>query len=387
MTVAAPESNIRLLLDSVARRLWLARALATARLASWATAAILLVAAATRVIAGSATIDGLRNVLLLLWGTAMAWSLARRPRPAECALWADRNLGGESAFSTWLEFRQATPRPSQATALHRLGQWSEAAATRSLHLLTGRRESTGLGRPLATAAICAAVAVVVLQLPTANHRSIAESVAQSPGSESPSRESSPPRVPGLDDDALAEELATALRSTTAGRDASERGADSVSSAPDHAYDDGREPVAHGRQEASGAVETDRKAQSATAGVATTATGPESGPGSAAHGAGSGRDAGDSRDERHDRGASRPLPASAAASGAGEVGPPSTADRQANMDQRASFDERLATQAPATYGRYVEALPATPPPAAYAARLTPAQSAYVRAWRETTDTRP
>lgn len=387
MTVAAPESNLRLLLDSVARRLWLARALATVRLASWATAAILLVAAIAHVFAGPATIDGLRNALLLLWGTAMAWSLARRPRPAECALWADRNLGGESAFSTWLEFRRATPRPAQATALQRLAQWSEAAATRSLHLLEARREPIGLGRPLATTAICAAVAVVVLQLPSANRRSIAEPVAQSTGSESPSREFSPPRVPGLDDDALAEELATALRSTTSGRDASERPADSVSSASDRAYDDGREPVARGRQEASGTVETDRMAQLATAGVATTATGPESGPGSTAHGAGSGREAGDSRDERHDRGASRPLPASAAASGAGEVGPPSTADRQANMDQRASFDERLATHAPVTQGTDVEALPATPPPAAYAARLTPAQSAYVRAWRETTDTRP
>jgi len=382
MNVAAPESSVRLLLGSVARRLWLARALATARLACWATAAILLVAAAAHVIAGPASIDGLRTALLLLWGTATAWSLARRPRPAECALWADRNLGGESAFSTWLEFRQAPPRPAQATTLQRLAQWSEAAATRSLHVLAGRREPTGLGRPLATTTICAAVAVVVLQLPTAGHRSAAEPTS-SPASTTPPREVSSPGGPGLDDDALAAELATALRSTTADGEGSERGADSAASAPDRAYDDGREPVADGRQEASGTVETEDMAPLATAGLAT----PGSRTGSAAHGAGSGRDAGDSRDERHDQGVSRPLPATAATSGAGDIRPASTADRQANMDQRASFDERLETPPPVTHGSDVPALPATPPPAAYAARLTPAQSAYVRAWRETTDIRP
>lgn len=383
MNAVVSESSVPLLLGAVARRLWLARTLESLRLASWATAAILLTAATAHVIAGPASITGLRTALLLLWGTVAAWSLARRPRPAECALWADRNLGGESAYSTWLEFRHSTPRPAQAPALQRLEKWSEVVVPRSMRMLAGRREPTGLVRPLTTTAICAAIAVIVLQLPTANRRSVAEPLAQSPASGEPPRDVSPPRGPELDDGALADELATALRSTTAGRDPMDRRAGPASATPDGAYDDGREAVAAGGQELPGAVRTDGMAQLATVGVGT----PGSMPGSTEYGTGSGRDAGDSRDERKDRGVSRPLPASAVASPADDIGLPSTADRQANMDQRATYDAGLAAPTSSTYVAGVPALPATPPPAAYMGRLTPAQSAYVRAWRETTEARP
>jgi hypothetical protein len=97
------------------------------------------------------------------------------------------------------------------------------------------------------------------------------------------------------------------------------------------------------------------------------------------GAGSGRDAGDSRDDRADAGVSRvPRGTIQVHSRESSERRPSP-ERQADMDQLASFDEDLPLHRTAPARDDPAPAAATPPPATDATPLTPTKAAYVQAW--------
>ncbi|HET7159501.1 MAG TPA: hypothetical protein VFI62_10920 [Burkholderiales bacterium] len=108
-----------------------------------------------------------------------------------------------------------------------------------------------------------------------------------------------------------------------------------------------------------------------------------GPSSAtAAGAGSGRVAGDSRDERVDPGVSRALPRSLLLQHRELLTRGVRAEKQADMSQLATFEDDL-TPNPAARNRVAPvAVAATPPAATRVMPLTPAEAAYVQAWLKT-----
>jgi hypothetical protein len=103
--------------------------------------------------------------VVALWTAMMAWAALRRPSESACALWADRHLGGESAFGTLLEMRDGKHEAPNTPALQWLEHWATARVPHSLRLLSARRESLRLYRPLLSLLVCAALATIVLTLP------------------------------------------------------------------------------------------------------------------------------------------------------------------------------------------------------------------------------
>jgi hypothetical protein len=97
------------------------------------------------------------------------------------------------------------------------------------------------------------------------------------------------------------------------------------------------------------------------------------------GAGSGREAGDSPDDRTDARTSRVPQSKMPIERRESSTPHPPPERQADMDRLATFDEDLSTSRGATEREEPAAAAATPPPAMAATRLTPTKAAYVQAW--------
>jgi hypothetical protein len=366
-------SLVQSLLGSVRRRLWQAHFVAAARWALWGSAGLLLLAVAMHVAIGPVRIDDLLIGIAVLWASVLAWAGGRRPSESASALWGDRHLGGASAYSTLLEMRNDAPAVGRVPAVRWLEQWAAASVPQARRLLADRRDPARLVRPLLSVLVAAVLAALVLTLPSLASPSRPEVAAPPAYAADPANPSAAPLAsPGL-----ASELASALRSAGS-RNAPDRG--SMGQAPTAGAgkrDDGTESPMADRQRA------------ATAGEPAPAT--ESPPGDAvgarqtglrtpASGAGIGRDAGDSRDDRADAGVSRALPGSMAVQRRESGARNPTAEKRADMDQPATFDDDLTTAA----GTWAEPAPAaaTPPPAATATRLTPTEAAYVQAWMKT-----
>jgi len=300
----------------------------------------------------------------------MAWAAIRRPSDPACALWADRHLGGESAFGTLLEMRDGKGAPN-TSALQWLEQWATARAPHSLQLLTARRESARLSKPLLSLLVCTALATIVLTLP-----GTAPSAPQTRATLSPADVAGNPTP---DSEPASRELASALASALRSAD-SRRASDR--------RDDSQTPAAGpGKVEAG---TPSRMAQTGAAPKGDRTTLGESLPGtidaapsapvtSQGSGAGSGRDAGDSRDDRADAGVSR-VPRSTIQVQRRESSErrPSL-ERQADADQLATFDDDLPTRRTAAERESPALAAATPPPASGATSLTPTKAAYVQAW--------
>jgi len=99
----------------------------------------------------------------------------------------------------------------------------------------------------------------------------------------------------------------------------------------------------------------------------------------ASGTGSGRDAGDSRDERADAGISRVPRGTIQVQRRESSERRPSPERQADMDQLATFDEDLSMHRTAPVREDPAPAAATPPPATDATLLTPTRAAYVQAW--------
>lgn len=349
-------SSVQSLLDAVRRRLWREQLSSAARSALWASAALMLVAAAGQVVVGPLGVQSVLPTVAALWVVAMLWAGSRRPASAACALWADRNLAGESAYSTLVEARATRSATPDAQALQWLEQWAAAAVPRSERLLATRLTPARVIRPLVTALVCTALAAIVMTLPSPGMRMDGKAV--SPAAPQSSTRADSAAAP-LAEPAATAELAAALRRAQPRSDRDRGNMVAVPAPAGHVDGSRTAPRGADRGPTPAAVQT----QSADAA--------------------GGRKAGDSRDDRTDRGKSQASQEPMMVQRQALAGRSSTTDRRVDMDKLATFDDERTTT-----GALTERAPesviespgaAAPPPAVGSLDLTPAQAAYVQAW--------
>jgi hypothetical protein len=373
------------LLAAVRRRLWRERFVQAARTALWAWAAILAAAAALHLAVGQPGFGIALAVGAGAWLVALAGAALRRPSESESALFADRFLVGESAYSTWLEARSGGD-AADTPALHRLAQWTAAAVPASRRALDTRQSPLRLVRPLAAAGICTAVAALVTALPAA------ERTASGDPARAARTVATPVEAPSLGDDALARELAAELAtpaSTSVGPGDPGRGSMGQAGREDAppsaamAHEPGAAEPGTPRDGARRA--TGEEAAVAAAADASPAGTPGADPGAddrsgsaATRDAGSGREAGTSRDELAATDGSRALQGALAVQRRDVTRPGDEAARQADMTQAGIYDGGAATANGAPVAAAAAAA-ARPPAAQREAALSPAETAYVTAW--------
>jgi hypothetical protein len=385
-------SAVSSLLDAVRRRLWRDRFIEAMRFALWAWAAILAAAATLHLAVGQ---PGFATALAIGAGAclvALAWAALRRPTRAGSALFADRVLGGESAYSTWLETGGADGGVQHSAARQRLAQWTAAAVPSSRAALAAFRTPTRLTRPLAAAGICTVVAALVTALPVAERGMRGDSAREDRDGPRPAEALS------VDDDALARELAAELATSARpsvgssvgpedpGRGSMRRedgteGATPVAEVADPSAARSPAPREGERPATSGETAVAALTDESSVGV-TDADFPADGSerASAARAAGNGREAGTSRDELAATEGSPVLPGALTVQRRDMTGPGDEAARQADMAQAGIYDGDTA----AANGARI-ALPtvaaARPPAAQREAALSPVEAAYVAAWAE------
>jgi hypothetical protein len=371
------------LLAAVRRHLWRARFVAAARAALAASAGLALAAVAVHLALQAVPLGALPAALALPWAVALAWAAAQRPADARCALWADRHLGGASAYTTLIEQRQAALPPADVQARRWLEQWTQARVPDSLRQLGEQPAALQLTRPLLVLAVCGTLAALVLALP---------SLAPSPRHTT----AGPPAAGGADRaQPLAEapvpadlvnDITRALRARAPQAEAEAgpgQGGAAAADGPAERPDTG---AAAALPPADAAPASGGAASRAAPAGAVPAEAPGAG-GRPSAGNGAGREAGDSRDDRAEVGVSRALRGAIPVqrSGAGLLRP--SAERRADADQRADYDPAPATPGPPATAAGPTAAAATPPTAAYATRLTPTETGYVQAWMRANAQRP
>jgi hypothetical protein len=152
-------------LGAVERHLQRARLAAAARQAAWGSALVMSGGTLIHLTVRPLTFGGLCAAALVPWVLALLQSLITRVRRAECADWADRQLGGRSAFATALEHAGDRRNVDQPAQVH-LDEWIAHTAPHSLALLAARPIAVRWREPFITALVCTALAAGLLQLPT-----------------------------------------------------------------------------------------------------------------------------------------------------------------------------------------------------------------------------
>ena len=179
----------------------------------------MLLAVAVHVAVRPVRVDVVLSAIAVLWASMMARAGSRRPSDSACALWADRHLGGASAFSTLLEMSDGTRAVPRPQGLRWLERWATARVPHSLRLLEQRRDPARLSRPFLSMLVCAAFATLVLTLPD-----LAPSSRQQLAASTPSGIAEQP-APGTEPTVTAElvaELANVLRSAESRRTSDRR---------------------------------------------------------------------------------------------------------------------------------------------------------------------
>jgi hypothetical protein len=344
-------------LAAVQQRLQRERRAAGARQAAWGSVVVALLAVLVHLWVRPIDMSGMLAAVALPWGLALLQSMATRPRPAECAQWADRHLGGQSGFVTLQELaaaRATTP----ATAFAHLEAWLDDVARRGLARLDDVPLATSLARPLAAALVCASLAVALLQLPAP--RPAASRAAPAGPSMAATEPSEAIARPG----SRSPEVATASRATD-GEDAQREAEPKSSNAS---------PTAARPSPQQAAARDDAAMQ---------ARDPPPGTGAAARAAATGREAGDSADAGGDAALVAPWQGDLVSR---------LREITSSQPPRAGRAEPTATAEYAATAAIPDALPddtppptaaAEPPPAASSLTLGPAEQAYVRAyWTDT-----
>jgi hypothetical protein len=377
---------VQSLLAAVRRRLWRERFVQATRIALWIWAAILAAAAALHLAVGQPRLGIAVAVAAGAWLVTLAGAALRRPTEPESALFADRFLGGESGYSTWLEAR-AGGNAADMPALHRLAQWTAAAVPASRRALDALQPPSRLVRPLAAAGICTAVAALVTSLPVAERQASGESAREARNAETPVE------APSLGDDALVRELAAEL-ATESGSSVGPGDPGRGSMGPTERADAqtaatvAREPhtAEPGTPRDGERRTTGEEAAVAAADDASPAGTPGADPGAddrsgsdATRVAGSGREAGTSRDELAATTGSRALQGALTVQRRDVTRPGDEAARQADMTQAGIYDGEAAANNGAVAAPAAAA--ARPPAAQREAALSPAETAYVTAWAE------
>lgn len=369
---------VQTLLDAVRRCLWQARLMVALRFALWATAGMMLVVVAVHLTLVPMSFASLAFALAAPWTGALAWAARQRPGAPACALWADRHLGGASAFSTLLETNAGTATNAQARRW--LEDWTNARVPGALHLLDERKASPRLARPLSSMVVCLALAGVVLQLPGRAPSPPTTTVAAAP-----SAVASLPVVVAEAPAALVSEISRALRATEASGASEPRQTAAAAAAGPGRPDAGRSPppsqLGQARETSPAAQPAIPHVHAQTASGATSADTASTGAARAslAAGAGGGREAGDSRDGAAGMGVTRVLQAPLAVQRSDAAIRQSSARSQADMDRPAAYDEEPSTPAAAAARPGAAPAAAAPPAATEAARLTPTETSYVQAW--------
>jgi hypothetical protein len=376
--MAAP--GVRTLLEAVRRRLWWLQLGAAVRRAAWGTAGVALLAALVHAVLRPVSVEALAWTAALLWGASLAWAAGRRPNDAVCALWADRRLGGTSAFTTWLEMEAGTPTAAQAAAVRWLGHWATERVPASLRLLAQQPAPAHLFRPLLSMLACTALATLVLTLPQLAPAPAppASASAASPGVEpvaALAQASGPaPQV---------SQIESALRAAKADADAAAdaeaefgRGEGGRAPAAGPSRADDASPTAVTEPGAAPPSQTPPGRASPAGAPAAAAAAGATGQ---TVGASTGREAGDSPDLRAEVGVSRAqggtIPVQRSTSGLHDP----ASGRRADMDQQAQYDDELHARAAAAGAEGPAPAAATPPAASDATRLTRTETSYVQAW--------
>lgn len=354
MTAFDADASIESLIADVRRALWLGELQRATRAALWAWAVIMTLAAMLHALVGR---PGLATTLALGGITAciaLAATAARRPGDATAALHADRRLGGQSAYSTWLEARGREPARLDTPAGQRLLEWTAAAVPASRNALRSQRTSWWLLRPAAAAAICTALAITITLLGTAR-----PGPSPAPG-EQVGRGPAPAEMPRLDEAALADTLVTELTAPGGRVEASGDRNDREPSA-----DGGRAAVAPG----DAAVRDGEEASTLRPGTAGVTAAP-----------GSGREAGSTRDDSAPGAGSRAAAGSMLVERRDVSGSADDSQRRADDERVASYLDESAEGGYAAAGAEARAAAARPPAARREARLSPAEAAYVARWQ-------
>jgi hypothetical protein len=365
--------DLQSLLGTVRRHLWRCRFVAAARLAMWGTAGLSLLAVAVHLVAHAVPAGAVLVALAALWLAMLGWAASRRPAVAASALWADRHLDGASAFTTWLEVARGGQEATNTQVAQWLDAWATARVPDSLRLLRGRREPDRLARPLLAMLVCAALLVVVLALP-------GQAAGPRPAGAGAPLSAVADRPPALADAPgaarLVDEVSSALRSAQSAAASGRREAAGAGAAgAGQAADGASTPPA--RADATSAGEQSAEAPPRP-GAAAVATAPQ-GARTQAGGTGSGRDAGDTADNRVDVGAMRMRPEAMAVQRSASALRPPTSERRADADQLGNYDDSMAMQRAMVSGAGPAPLAATPPAASQDSGLTPTEMNYVQAW--------
>jgi hypothetical protein len=158
-------STPKVLFDAVRRRLRLQRLATALRRATWAAVAILVAMALLQLFVARFDVTVVLAATALPWLVGAGWTASGRITPAECAAWADRHLGGKSAYATLLEtVGDQPPRPA-SPAVEALLQWVDAAVPRSQAMLHALPLRMRLAKPVMTLFVSGALTAILLQLP------------------------------------------------------------------------------------------------------------------------------------------------------------------------------------------------------------------------------
>lgn len=372
-----PSSQVQGLLGAVRRRLWRGQCVAALRQALWGSAGLMLLAVVVHLAARQVPTGAVLMATAALWVSMLAWTVTRRPSDASCALWADRHLGGASAFTTLLETGTGTQAALNPQAVQWLEAWATARVPDGLRRLSERREPALLSRPLLATLVCAAVTAGVLSLPDLAPDLRQQAAAPSPSGsgDQTTTQAEPAAAPGVD------QLAAALRSASLQQppeasQARREAGQAQAAAPDKV--DGATPAAQAADKPAGEPATRSNSSSGTAADATAAatTLQASGTGD---GSGTGNEAGDSRDARGGTGVSPAPRGRIVVPGSRSTPWPVSADRQADMGRLGSYDDEPSMPGAGSMPALAAAAAATPPAASETTRLSPAETSYVQAW--------
>lgn len=373
--MAAASAEVQTLLGAVRRALWRAQASAAVGLALWGSAGLMLLAVAVHLALLAVPVGAVLWALAGLWASMLAWAAGRRPTDAACALWADRHLGGASAFTTWLELGQGLPGVANAAVLRWLEQWAAARVPYSLRQLAERPAAARLARPLLCMLVCWPLATLVLTLPAPAPHSPPQAAA------APAAGTADRVLPAADAPQAAQlvsEIASALRAAQPDAAPARGQAGQTQSAGQGKADDGKAPMAANASAAPPGKQASAPDGSAAPPAAVSAaTGTAPSPGT-----GAGREAGDSRDARAAVGNSKLLRGALAVQRSQLKDRRLAPEKQADMHRLGRYDDDLAPQGTLALRAHagLAAPPAaTPPPVSQAQRLGPTEASYVQAW--------
>ncbi|MEJ6000142.1 hypothetical protein [Paucibacter soli] len=366
-------SSVQTLLKAVRRHLWRQRCIAAIRCSMWSSSGLMLLVAALHLSIRALPVEALPLGLALIWLAALAWAAWQRPALPACAIWADCELGGASAFSTLLE---AGP-DAHPQALRWLEQWAVARVPQGMSQLAQRPAATPWLRALLSLAVCASLAALVLSLPS-------RAPAARPGT-APASTTVEPAL-ALADPAAAEapdaaqrlnDIAGALRASAARAVAERResGPAPASQAGNSTDAPASAPARADAEQASASAAQASPALTAGAGTGN-ASGREAGSGPGVPGANEAREA------RIDAGGARPRQGrmnTQEKKGSASSARAAASELQADMDGLASYEPARPEAQGAAVSRLGEAAAATPPAALAGTELSPTETSYVQAW--------